>query len=151
MNLALSVMVLLVVMSIKDVLEFSIFPSVLLGLTLFRLALNLATTKLILLSGNPGSVVEAFGKVVVRGDAVVGFVVFLILVIVQFLVITKGSERVSEVAARFTLDAMPGKQMAVDAEMNAGLIDEKQARTRRESIQREADFYGAMDLSLIHI
>lgn len=111
----------------------------------FRLALNLATTKLILLSGNPGSVVEAFGKVVVRGDAVVGFVVFLILVIVQFLVITKGSERVSEVAARFTLDAMPGKQMAVDAEMNAGLIDEKQARTRRESIQREADFYGAMD------
>lgn len=144
-NLALSVMVLLVVMGIKDVLEFSIFPSVLLGLTLFRLALNLATTKLILLSGNPGSVVEAFGKVVVRGDAVVGFVVFLILVIVQFLVITKGSERVSEVAARFTLDAMPGKQMAVDAEMNAGLIDEKQARTRRESIQREADFYGAMD------
>jgi flagellar biosynthesis protein FlhA len=144
-NLALSVTVLLVVMGIKDVLEFSIFPSVLLGLTLFRLSLNLATTKLILLSGNPGSVVEAFGKVVVRGDAVVGFVVFLILVIVQFLVITKGSERVSEVAARFTLDAMPGKQMAVDAEMNAGLIDEKQARTRRESIQREADFYGAMD------
>ncbi|MBK8575182.1 MAG: flagellar biosynthesis protein FlhA [Elusimicrobia bacterium] len=144
-NLALSVMVLLVVMGIKDILEFSIFPSVLLGLTLFRLALNLATTKLILLSGNPGDVIEAFGKVVVRGDAVVGFVVFLILVIVQFLVITKGSERVSEVAARFTLDAMPGKQMAVDAEMNAGLIDEKQARTRRESIQREADFYGAMD------
>lgn len=144
-NLALSVTVLLVVMGIKDVLDFSIFPSVLLGLTLFRLALNLATTKLILLSGNPGSVVEAFGKVVVRGDAVVGFVVFLILVIVQFLVITKGSERVSEVAARFTLDAMPGKQMAVDAEMNAGLIDEKQARARRESIQREADFFGAMD------
>ena len=144
-NLALSVTVLLVVMGIKDVLDFSIFPSVLLGLTLFRLALNLATTKLILLSGNPGSVVEAFGKVVVRGDAVVGFVVFLILVIVQFLVITKGSERVSEVAARFTLDAMPGKQMAVDAEMNAGLIDEKQARARREAIQREADFYGAMD------
>lgn len=144
-NLALSVMVLLVVLSIKDVLDFSIFPSVLLGLTLFRLALNLASTKLILLSGNPGAVIEAFGKVVVRGDAVVGFVVFLILVVVQFLVITKGSERVSEVAARFTLDAMPGKQMAVDAEMNAGLIDEKQARSRREAIQREADFYGAMD------
>jgi flagellar biosynthesis protein FlhA len=144
-NLALSVTVLLVVMGIKDVLDFSIFPSVLLGLTLFRLALNLATTKLILLSGDPGTVVEAFGKVVVRGDAVVGFVVFIILVIVQFLVITKGSERVSEVAARFTLDAMPGKQMAVDAEMNAGLIDERQARTRRESIQREADFFGAMD------
>jgi len=144
-NLALSVVVLLVATTVRDVLEFSVFPSVLLGLTLLRLALNLASTKLILLTGDPGTVVESFGKVVVRGDPVVGFVVFLILVIVQFLVITKGAERVSEVAARFTLDALPGKQMAVDAEMNAGLIDEKQARVRREAIQREADFHGAMD------
>lgn len=145
LNLAMSVTVLLVVLNIREILDFSIFPSVLLGLTLFRLALNVASTKRILMSGDAGAVIEAFGQIVVRGDAVVGFVVFLILVVVQFLVITKGAERVSEVAARFTLDALPGKQMAIDAELNAGLIDEKTATQRRQNIQREADFYGAMD------
>jgi len=145
LNLAMSVTVLLVVLNIREILDFSIFPSVLLGLTLFRLALNVASTKRILMSGDAGAVIEAFGQIVVRGDAVVGFVVFLILVVVQFMVITKGAERVSEVAARFTLDALPGKQMAIDAELNAGLIDEKTATQRRQNIQREADFYGAMD------
>lgn len=145
LNLSLSVVVLLITTYIQQALEFSVFPTLLLGLTLFRMSLSVASTKLILLDGDAGSVIQAFGEVVVRGNPVVGFVVFLILVIVQFIVITKGAERVSEVAARFTLDAMPGKQMAVDAELNAGLIDEKQARQRREAVEKEADFYGAMD------
>lgn len=145
MNLAISVTVLLMTTYIVEALQFPVFPTLLLGLTLFRMALSIASTKLILLQGDAGSIIQAFGEVVVKGNAVVGFVIFLILIIVQFIVITKGSERVSEVAARFTLDAMPGKQMAVDAELNAGLIDEKQARARREAIETEADFYGAMD------
>ncbi|MFN0118803.1 MAG: flagellar biosynthesis protein FlhA [Elusimicrobiota bacterium] len=145
LNLALSMTVLLMTTYIKDVLEFSVFPTLLLGLTLFRLALSVASTKLILLQADAGSVLQAFGEVVVKGNAVVGFIVFLILIIVQFIVITKGAERVSEVAARFTLDAMPGKQMGVDAELNAGIINDEQAKTRRSMIQREADFYGAMD------
>ncbi len=126
-------------------MEFSVFPSLLLVATLFRLALNVSTTRLILLDAHAGQVVDAFGRFVVGGNMVVGMVIFLILVVIQFIVITRGAERVSEVAARFTLDAMPGKQMAIDADLNAGLIDENSARERRDKIQREANFYGAMD------
>ncbi|MBO2518941.1 flagellar biosynthesis protein FlhA [Limnochorda pilosa] len=144
-NISLSLMTLLVTMNVKNALEFSVFPSLLLVATLFRLALNISSTRLILLHGYAGQVIQAFGQFVVGGNYVVGFIIFLILVIIQFIVITRGAERVAEVAARFTLDAMPGKQMAIDADLNAGLIDEKQARERRAQIQREADFYGAMD------
>jgi len=126
-------------------LDFSVFPSLLLITTLFRLALNVSSTRLILLDGHAGEVIAAFGNFVVGGNAVVGFIVFVILIIIQFIVITKGAERVAEVAARFTLDAMPGKQMSIDADLNAGLINDKEARDRRKNIQREADFYGAMD------
>jgi flagellar biosynthesis protein FlhA len=145
LNVSIAVVVLLASMYIKNSLEFSSFPSMLLGITVFRLSLNIASTKLILLQGDAGEVVRAFGEVVVRGNAIVGFIIFIILVLIQFIVITKGSERVSEVAARFTLDAMPGKQMAIDADLNAGIIGEAEARTRRENIRREADFFGAMD------
>lgn len=144
-NISFALIILMVAMFNKDALEFSIFPSLLLIMTLFRLALNVSTTRLILLHAEAGQVIEAFGSFVVGGNMVVGFVIFLILVVIQFIVITKGAERVSEVAARFTLDAMPGKQMAIDADLNAGLIDEKMARERREKIQDEANFYGAMD------
>lgn len=144
-NISLSMVTLLVTMNVKESLEFSVFPSLLLVATLFRLALNISSTRLILLHGYAGQVIQAFGHFVVGGNYVVGFIIFLILVIIQFVVITRGSERVAEVAARFTLDAMPGKQMAIDADLNAGLIDEQQARDRRAKIQREADFYGAMD------
>ncbi|WP_019242292.1 MULTISPECIES: flagellar biosynthesis protein FlhA [Bacillus] len=144
-NISLALTVLLTTMNMKEPLEFSIFPSLLLLLTLFRLGLNVSTTRSILTHGEAGGVVETFGTFVVGGNVLVGMVVFLILVIIQFIVITKGSERVSEVAARFTLDAMPGKQMSIDADMNAGLISEKEARERREKIGREADFYGSMD------
>ncbi len=144
-NLTLAVVILLVTMFTKQPLEFSIFPALLLIATLYRLALNVSSTRLILLQGFAGRVIAAFGMFVVGGNPVVGFVVFLILVIIQFVVITKGAERVAEVAARFTLDAMPGKQMSIDADLNAGLITEDQARTRRSDIEREADFYGAMD------
>lgn len=145
-NIALSLIVLLTTMYIKRALEFSIFPSLLLITTLFRLSLNISSTRLILgNSGNAGSVIKTFGQFVIGGNAAVGFIVFIIIVIVQFLVITKGAERVAEVSARFTLDAMPGKQMAIDADLNSGLIDEKTAKQRRSDIQREADFYGAMD------
>lgn len=144
-NISLSLMTLLVTMNVKEALEFSVFPSLLLVATLFRLALNISSTRLILLHGYAGQVIQAFGHFVVGGNYVVGFIIFLILVIIQFVVITRGAERVAEVAARFTLDAMPGKQMAIDADLNAGIIDEKQARERRAKIQREADFYGAMD------
>jgi flagellar biosynthesis protein FlhA len=129
----------------REALQFSIFPSLLLLLTLFRLGLNVSTTRSILSKGEAGGVVETFGHFVIGGNALVGFVVFLILIIIQFIVITKGAERVSEVAARFTLDAMPGKQMSIDADLNAGMISELDARERREKIQREADFYGSMD------
>ncbi|HHW71085.1 MAG TPA: flagellar biosynthesis protein FlhA [Clostridiales bacterium] len=144
-NLALSIVILLTTLYIKEPLEFSIFPSLLLLATLFRLALNISSTRLILGEGYAGAVIETFGNFVIKGNVAVGFIIFLIIVIVQFIVITKGSERVAEVAARFTLDAMPGKQMAIDADLNAGLVDEQTARIRREKIQREADFYGAMD------
>ena len=144
-NISLALLVLLVSMNMKEPLELSVFPSLLLVLTLFRLGLNVSTTRSILGTGEAGGVVETFGHFVIGGNPLVGFVVFIILIIIQFLVITKGAERVSEVAARFTLDAMPGKQMSIDADLNAGMISEKQAIDRREKIQREADFYGAMD------
>jgi flagellar biosynthesis protein FlhA len=144
-DLAATVLLLLVTLTVRKPLEFSTFPSLLLLLTLFRLGLNVATTRLILLNGYAGEIVLAFGKFVVGGNLVVGLVIFAILVIIQFVVITKGAGRVSEVAARFTLDAMPGKQMAIDAEMNAGLIDEPEARRRRTELMRESEFYGTMD------
>lgn len=140
-----SVMVLLTSVNVSDPLEFSVFPSLLVITTLFRLALSIAATKLILGTGQAGHVIETFGNFVMGGDFVVGFVAFLILVIVQFVVITNGAGRVSEVVARFTLDAMPGKQMAIDADLAAGLIDEEGAKERRKKIKKEADFYGAMD------
>jgi len=146
LNLALSLTILLTTMYVKEALEFSIFPSLLLITTLFRLALNVSATRLILLeNGAAGQVIKTFGQFVIRNNPVVGLIIFFIIVIVQFIVITKGSERVAEVSARFTLDAMPGKQMAIDADLNSGLIDEDQARERRQKIQREADFFGSMD------
>jgi len=144
-NITLGLIVLLTAMSMKEALDFSIFPSVILLLTLFRLGLSVSTTRAILANGDAGSVVETFGDFVVGGNILVGLVVFLILVLIQFIVITKGAERVAEVAARFTLDAMPGKQMSIDADLNAGVISEKEARERREKVAGEADFYGAMD------
>jgi len=144
-NIALALLILLIAMFLKRPLDFSVFPSILLISTLFRLALNITTTRYILSEGKAGNVIEAFGQFAIKGDAVVGFIIFLIIIIVQFLVITKGSERVSEVAARFTLDAMPGKQMAIDADLNAGLVTESEAREKRKDIQGEADFYGSMD------
>ncbi|AHM56643.1 flagellar biosynthesis protein FlhA [Peptoclostridium acidaminophilum DSM 3953] len=145
LNVSISLLILLIAMYNKEALEFSIFPSILLITTMFRLALNISTTRGILGAGYAGDVIEAFGSFVMQGNAFVGFIVFVIIVIVQFMVITKGAERVSEVGARFTLDAMPGKQMAIDADLNSGLIDEVQARERRKKIQDEANFYGAMD------
>lgn len=144
-NIAFSLIILMVCMFTLRPLDFSVFPSILLIMTLFRLSLNISSTRLILLDAFAGNVIQRFGDFVVRGDMVVGLVIFLILVVIQFIVITRGAERVSEVAARFTLDAMPGKQMAIDADLNAGLINENEARERRKEIQREADFYGAMD------
>ncbi|MEC3607113.1 flagellar biosynthesis protein FlhA [Bacillus glycinifermentans] len=144
-NISLALIVLLTTMNMQEPLQFSIFPSLLLLLTLFRLGLNVSTTRSILSNGDAGKVVETFGSFVVGGNVLVGLVVFIILIIIQFIVITKGAERVSEVAARFTLDAMPGKQMSIDADLNAGMITEHEARTRREKVSREADFYGAMD------
>ena len=132
-------------MYVQEPLQISAFPSLLLMATLFRLALNVSSTRLILLHGYAGRVVQAFGEFVVGGNPVVGFIVFTILVVIQFVVITRGAERVAEVAARFTLDAMPGKQMSIDADLNAGLIDEEEARRRRREVRQEADFYGAMD------
>jgi len=144
-NLAATTLLLLVTLSARRALELTVFPSLLLLLTLYRLSLNVATTRLILLDGNAGQIVTAFGNYVVGGQLVVGLVIFLILVIIQFMVITKGAGRIAEVAARFTLDAMPGKQMAIDAELNAGSINDKEARRRREELSRETEFYGAMD------
>jgi len=144
-NISFALVILMVSMFNVEPLEFSVFPSLLLIMTMFRLALNISSTRLILLNAQAGEVIATFGSFVVGGNTVVGFIIFLILVIIQFIVITRGAERVSEVAARFTLDAMPGKQMAIDADLNAGLINEDEARERRKNIQREADFYGAMD------
>ena len=145
LNISLSLIILVMTMFIKEALEFSVFPTVLLLTTVLRLSLNVSTTRGILSSGYAGEVISAFGNFVMGGDAIVGFLIFIIIVLVNFIVITKGSERVSEVAARFTLDAMPGKQMAIDADLNAGIINEEQAKKRRSNIQREADFYGSMD------
>lgn len=144
-NIGLSLVILLITMYIKEALEFSIFPTILLITTVFRLSLNISTTRGILSSGYAGAVIETFGEFVMGGDPIVGFIIFIIIVLVNFLVITKGSERVSEVAARFTLDAMPGKQMAIDADLNTGAITDEEAKIRRANIQREADFFGAMD------
>lgn len=144
-NILIAIMILLVAMNAREALDFSVFPSLLLIVTLFRLGLNVSTTRSILSNGYGGEVIETFGNFVIGGNVLVGFVVFLILVIIQFIVITKGAERVSEVSARFTLDAMPGKQMAIDADLNSGLIDDKEAQVRRKKIQGEADFYGSMD------
>ncbi|MCI8673001.1 MAG: flagellar biosynthesis protein FlhA [Lachnospiraceae bacterium] len=146
LNMSLSLMILVITMTIRDALEFSIFPSLLLVTTLFRLGINVSTTRNILTNGgSSGQIIAAFGDFILQGNVVVGVVIFLIILLMQFIVITKGAERVAEVAARFTLDAMPGKQMAIDADLSSGLIDEQEAKGRREKIQREADFYGAMD------
>ncbi|MGM8211737.1 flagellar biosynthesis protein FlhA [Virgibacillus sp. W0430] len=144
-NITLALIVILVSMNTQEALQFSIFPSLLLLLTLFRLGLNVSTTRSILSKAEAGGVVDTFGSFVIGNNPLVGFVVFVILVIIQYIVITKGAERVSEVAARFTLDAMPGKQMSIDADLNAGLISEQQAKERREKVEDEADFHGAMD------
>ena len=145
-NIALSLVILLMTMYIKEPLEFSIFPSLLLITTIFRLGLNISSTRLILSQqGNAGHIVAAFGSFVMKGNAVIGFIVFILITVVQMLVVTKGAERVAEVTARFTLDAMPGKQMAIDADLNSGTITEEEAKIRRSKIQRESDFFGAMD------
>jgi len=144
-NITVSLLLLLVTMNARDPVEFSVFPTVLLFTTLFRLGLNVASTRLILTGGKAGTIIQAFGNYVTGNNLTVGLVVFLILIIIQFIVITKGSGRISEVAARFVLDAMPGKQMAIDADLNSGLIDADTARTRRSQVAKEAEFYGAMD------
>jgi flagellar biosynthesis protein FlhA len=144
-NITFSMIILLISMNMEKPLDFSIFPSLLLITTMLRLSLNISSTRLILINGYAGKVIESFGNFVVKGNPLVGFIIFMIIVIIQFLVITKGAERVAEVAARFTLDAMPGKQMSIDADLNAGIISESEARSRRQEIQKEADFYGAMD------
>ncbi|HEY3424551.1 MAG TPA: flagellar biosynthesis protein FlhA, partial [Negativicutes bacterium] len=145
LNITLALIIVMVAVYNIEPLQFSVFPSLLLVITLFRLALNVSSTRLILLEGYAGEVIMAFGNFVVGGNALVGFIVFVILIIIQFIVITRGAERVAEVAARFTLDAMPGKQMSIDADLNSGAITDIEARQRRKKIQREADFYGAMD------
>ena len=144
-SIALALLILLVILYVQEPADFTGFPTLLLFITLFRLALNVASTRLILLDGYAGHIIEAFGNFVVRGNYIVGFVVFFILVLINFIVITKGAGRIAEVAARFTLDAMPGKQMAIDAELSAGVITEIEARNRRKKVEQEADFYGAMD------
>lgn len=144
-NLALSLVIVLLTMFTSEVLEFSVFPTLLLITTLFRLGLNISSTRLILGKTYAGAIIQAFGEFVVGGDYIVGFIIFIIIVIVQFLVITNGSGRISEVSARFTLDAMPGKQMSIDADLNAGIITEEEAKIRRRKLQQEADFYGTMD------
>ena len=144
-NIGLAIMILMITMNISEALEFSIFTSLLLVTTLFRLGLNVSSTRMILRDGSAGEVIQNFGQLITGGNIVIGVVIFLIIVLVQFIVITKGAERVAEVAARFTLDAMPGKQMAIDADLSSGLINEQEARARRQKIQKEADFYGAMD------
>lgn len=145
LNITASVIIMLMTMFTTDVLQFSAFPTLLLITTLFRLALNISSTRLILGDGDAGKIIEAFGGFVVRGNYVVGVIIFLIIIIIQFMVITNGASRVAEVSARFTLDAMPGKQMSIDADLNSGLIDEEGARKKRKALQQEADFYGSMD------
>src|SRR5689334_24308508 len=145
LNITGALLILLVSMFVQRPLDFSVFPALLLVATLFRLALNISATRLVLRDGDAGKVIHAFGSFVVGGSLVIGLVIFMILIIVQIVVVTKGAERVAEVGARFTLDAMPGKQMAIDADLNAGLIDETEAKQRRADVAAEADFYGAMD------
>src|ERR1700689_523901 len=145
MSIALALLTLLAILYVKEPAEFTGFPTLLLFITLFRLSLNIASTRLILLNGYAGHIIEAFGSFVVQGNYVVGLVIFLILVLINFIVITKGAGRIAEVAARFTLDALPAKQMAIEAELNAGMINETEARLRRRKVEQEADFYGAMD------
>src|SRR5947209_4959874 len=144
-NISAALAVVVASMYLNKALDFAAFPSLLLLTTMFRLAINVSVTRLILTKGDAGSVVHDFGQFVVGGNVVIGLVIFLILVVIQFTVVTNGAGRVAEVAARFTLDAMPGKQMAIDADLNAGLITDEEARRRREEIARQADFYGAMD------
>lgn len=144
-NITLSIIIILLTMFTTEILQFSVFPTLLLITTLFRVALNISSTRLILRDAYAGEVIEAFGSFVVGGNYMVGIIIFLIIIIVQFIVITNGASRVAEVSARFTLDAMPGKQMSIDADLNSGLIDEKGARDKRSKLQKEADFYGAMD------
>ena len=144
-SITISLAILLTALYVEEPLQFSVFPGLLLVVTLFRLSLNVATTRLILGQGYGGQIIQAFGSFVIKGNYVVGLIIFLVLVVINLVVITKGSGRIAEVAARFTLDAMPGKQMAIDADLNQGMIDEREARRRREKISREADFYGAMD------
>src|SRR5688500_10299669 len=145
LNISIALAIVVATLYLPRALDFSAFPSLLLLTTLFRLAINISVTRLILLEGDAGHVVEAFGNFVVGGNVAVGLIIFLILVVIQFVVITNGAGRVAEVGARFTLDAMPGKQMAIDADLNAGLITDDEARKRRAAIGAEADFYGAMD------
>ena len=145
LNITLSVLIILLTLFTTEVLQFSVFPTLLLVTTLFRLGLNISSTRLILKEAKAGDIIAAFGNFVVGGDYIVGVIIFLIIIIIQFVVITNGAGRVSEVSARFTLDAMPGKQMSIDADLNSGLIDEVQARDRRKKLQQEADFYGSMD------
>ena len=149
-NIVLALIVILVSVSIRRPLDFAAFPTIILATTLMRLALNVASTRVVLLNGHEGTgaagrVIEAFGHVVIGGNFVVGLVVFVILMIINFVVVTKGAERISEVSARFTLDALPGKQMAIDADLNAGLINQEKAQQRRREVASEADFHGAMD------
>ena len=144
-NISFAVIIMLVCLYTKEPLDYSSFPTVLLIATLFRLGLNVSSTRLILLQGQAGNVINSFGEFVVGGNYVVGFVIFVILVIINFMVITGGASRVAEVSARFTLDSLPGKQMSIDADLNSGLIDEEEAKKRRRKIEREVDFYGTMD------
>src|SRR5919112_1854389 len=152
-DIGLAVVLLLTAIYVRTPTEFSVFPSLLLLLTLIRLSLNIASTRLVLMHGQDGveaagDVIMAFGQFVVGGNFVVGVVVFLVLVGIQFIVINHGAVRISEVTARFTLDAMPGRQMAIDADLNAGIIDDREAKARRERVRREADFYGSMDRAI---
>lgn len=145
LNISFALLILLTAMFVKRPLDFSVFPSLLLVATLFRLGLNVASTRLVLSEAHAGAVIQAFGQITISGSLVIGAVIFLILTVIQFVVVTKGAERVAEVGARFTLDAMPGKQMVIDADLNAGLITDAEARRRRAEVASEADFYGAMD------
>ena len=144
-NIGIAFAIMFGTMFVKEVLDFSFFPTILLFTTLFRIALNVSSTKLILGTGDPGNVVTTFGEFVGGGDLVIGIIIFIIIILIQFLVINKGSERVAEVTARFTLDAMPGKQMAIDADLNTGAITDEEAKRRREKIQEESNFFGSMD------
>ncbi|MBQ1604973.1 MAG: FHIPEP family type III secretion protein, partial [Lachnospiraceae bacterium] len=145
LNISIALIILVNVLFVQEVLDMSFFPTLLLFTTIFRISLNVSSTRLILTTGNPGNVVTTFGSFVGGGDLVIGAIIFIVLILIQFMVINKGSERVAEVSARFTLDAMPGKQMAIDADLNTGAITEKEARERRNKIQEESGFFGSMD------